>query len=196
MQKGTRKEDGGRRQEGKDGKDGKEVKEGEWREGGREEGRKEERGRRKEDESLMERKMSILLSRLRTMETYSGYCNKKDQYMNEQRRLWSHSGALIMETEAWNHPHACQKREEKQENQEEDRKSLFGLDSFRSGIWKEVGDFGLGAVSLSDRSEALQEKDDDDDRTAEVSLVSECDGERMKTSMRLCEGGSVGEELD
>ena len=161
---GRRKEEGGRRKE----EGGRRKEEGGRRkeEGGR---RKEEGGRRRKVSSfvrvgrikvlrrLMERKTSLLLSRLRTMEEYSGYYKKKDQCMNEQRRFWSHSGALIMETEDWDHPHSGQKREKKQEDQEENRKSLFGLESFRSGIWKEVVDFGLGAVSLSDRSEVSQE---------------------------------------
>ena len=39
------------------------------------------------------------------------YDRKKDQYMIEQWRLWSHNGASQTEEEDWNHPHACPRGE-------------------------------------------------------------------------------------
>ena len=39
-------------------------------------------------------------------------------------------------------------------------------------------------------------EEDDDDRTEEISTVSECDGESKKKSVRFCEDGSARQELD
>ena len=49
---------------------------------------------------------------------------------------------------------------------------------------------------LSNRFDGLQEVEDDDDRTEEIRVVSECYGERKEESIRFCEDGLVGKELD
>ena len=52
------------------------------------------------------------------------YCRKKDQYMIEQWRLWSHNGASQTEEEDWNHPHAGQRVEAHLGDKSDDQKYL------------------------------------------------------------------------